>query len=1605
MIKNFDYIEKYKKIRPFWRNATKMLFVVVVFVTTYMLILPAITVESKLVCDLKEHTHNKECYDGNNVLICNQTAHIHTEGCYRVKETREDWEKSIKNAKITNNWSHDLVEIAKTQLGYTESDSDYIVNQNNEKKGYTRYGEWYSQPYEDWDAMYVAFCMHYAGIDEKIVPVESNCQKWVETLSNEQYQLFYQKDKYTPVPGDLIFFESDNHLQSQHVGIVVEVNNNEIKTIEGDSQDKVQYQTYSLTDEKITGYLKLPEQTENETNLTETYSMSYKDDQVIIIASYTDDAKIPENAKLEAYPINEETSKEIYNKRQKQIKELVDNKNNESLLYNIGFYVDGKEIEPQDKVSITIQFLNTDTIKKDDAITILHFKDDHIETLEGTNVVENENGYLSTSFETTSFSDFALLVNDITAYAENEETKEVSTQEDFDNLIKNPDFNGTIMIMSDLKIDSSNRTDGKAPQLDSEARNVTIDLNSYHIEVNGTLVDVVNGAHLTITDNHICQETINQQEISGYPKEANIAKLENDENGYPKELTYYVTTSEIKNDNTKETKETLEIHTVNFSNIGSIKGTNPGNAVIYVWDGKVDFNGGVIAGSSGRAIVIGEDNGNGEINLKGGYICGNDLSENINSNEDNDNTTYPEGHGGAIRAQSGTINLNGTVIAGNTAKGNGGAIALFGYTTLNINDGVISGNTSLYDDYGWQPFYGGGGLYCTNNSTVNMNGGYISNNKSSHREANENDEDKGRDYFHGGGGVFLSGSSSFNLKGGYITGNESGFGGGGIRTDYQVGGNLTMTGGYVCSNIAQRGEAGGIYINDKGYGEIKGGYINNNITYSQQHWGGGGIFCANGGTLLMQNILVTENKAGGYGGGISGCSTGRIFMVGENTGAIYSNSAEGEHLSGDNSYKGEDHLYGDSNEFFKQYGYQDYFCALNSSMSDTMLGGGSHSWIGSADGLPVQSYPGDVLQANYIMGLTSQPTTSDISKAQTEAKVFITGNSAYTHGGGVLCNGYLIIGSERDVSTGSRLVLNAEKTLYDNNNVKVENQKDYQFEFELVDEKGSVVALGKNDEKGHIEFDRRLPFNAAGTYTYYLKEREYKDSTILSDSSEYKITVTVNDKVNTINPRGGENIINLTYYYISQIEIAKKIDNEWKKLQNNTYNDSDNEDKAVELNFPYSFKNYIQDATNITVKKEWVTPENATTHPDKITVKLYQNDNIYNDAVELNAYNNWIYTWNNLPTNDGQGNVYKYRVEEENVSGYITSYSTSTSNKVFVKANSIVDGKKYIIVSPDKKHILNPVNVDKDAVFDTNDVLSPVSYTNNQVVISDYNCVFDAYSYTPSGPTDGREPQTGIVLKQNDADRWLLTQKNGTGEDVFKGTIGVTWASYFTYTEGKIMSSQNWNNKPDDYIIAYDSDSNKFIVVEANREFAQNDSIQPALLYVEADSSQQGSVVTITNTKAENINYKLNITKVNASDENILIKGAKFKIFNEENHELHFSGTNGNYKLDESGTDTLETVEYGKLVINDLPEGKYVIKEIEAPNGYELAEEKIVELGENNSSTTIKVTIEDKQKLFVLPETGGMGTIPFIISGITLICLGLLLMIYRKPIKRKVGEH
>ncbi|MCD7923055.1 MAG: CHAP domain-containing protein [Clostridiales bacterium] len=205
--------------------------------------------EEVLVCGLEEgedHTHDASCYEEQ--LVCGMEEHTHTMACMSDEtadvETADDWEATLP--ALTGVWPDDVAVVAESQLGYTESTANFILDEDGETcRGYTRYGAWAGNEYGVWDAMFASFCLYYAGVPAEEIPESTGAYAWSVKLEEAGLYVDGSGDE-TPEAGDLVFFDRSGDGTADAVGIVTGVSGTGMTVIEGDSNDRVEENSYSI---------------------------------------------------------------------------------------------------------------------------------------------------------------------------------------------------------------------------------------------------------------------------------------------------------------------------------------------------------------------------------------------------------------------------------------------------------------------------------------------------------------------------------------------------------------------------------------------------------------------------------------------------------------------------------------------------------------------------------------------------------------------------------------------------------------------------------------------------------------------------------------------------------------------------------------------------------------------------------------------------------------------------------------------------------------------------------------------------------------------------------------------------------------------------------------------------------------------------------------------------------------------------------------------------------------------------------------------------------------------------------------------------------------
>lgn len=155
------------------------------------------------------HHHTDACYE--EVLTCPLPEHHHTVACLSDTsadvETPEEWQAANAEAVMTGNWDEDLLSVAKTQLGYEQSEKNFEIDPADgvTLRYYSRYGQSYGNPYGEWDVMFLSYCLKYAGIPQSAIPQEASVLALRSSMSDMDW-LLDGEDGSTANVGDIVIY-------------------------------------------------------------------------------------------------------------------------------------------------------------------------------------------------------------------------------------------------------------------------------------------------------------------------------------------------------------------------------------------------------------------------------------------------------------------------------------------------------------------------------------------------------------------------------------------------------------------------------------------------------------------------------------------------------------------------------------------------------------------------------------------------------------------------------------------------------------------------------------------------------------------------------------------------------------------------------------------------------------------------------------------------------------------------------------------------------------------------------------------------------------------------------------------------------------------------------------------------------------------------------------------------------------------------------------------------------------------------------------------------------------------------------------------------------
>ncbi|MGU8519741.1 SpaA isopeptide-forming pilin-related protein [Clostridium perfringens] len=391
---------------------------------------------------------------------------------------------------------------------------------------------------------------------------------------------------------------------------------------------------------------------------------------------------------------------------------------------------------------------------------------------------------------------------------------------------------------------------------------------------------------------------------------------------------------------------------------------------------------------------------------------------------------------------------------------------------------------------------------------------------------------------------------------------------------------------------------------------------------------------------------------------------------------------------------------------------------------------------------------------------------------------------------------------------------------------------------------------------------------------------------------------------------------------------------------------------------------------------------NVYKYVDKTKVKNNLNDQKIKYDIKFDSYGYFFKdTLNIIDKLDPRLSDIKITATDQ----FITDFDENTKELVIKNSNGDIDAKKpaYITIEASMKNV-GPGEVVKNIAYVNGNPTNEVSTKKNPIV-----------EFILSAEYDDPSLLEGAVFK-------LTTKEGETVRDIYNEEIKT-----FTFKNGEPLRFE----LPDG---VYNLEQ-----IKAPDGYELNKT--PIQFIVNEDSKVvkvpwEGNPIKTT--------VNLAIHKIN--EKGLPILGANFKLFKEESPKKPIKfAYNKNlkvYELDPMGVGKLIPSKDGaSFKINNLPYGKYILKEVKAPKGYKLSDDIYITLGfeesfyrlgkqgekiilnKNTETNTYDISVENVPRI-ILPETGGSGTSKFSFIGITLLA-GVLSLVSTTEFVLKEREN
>ena len=469
------------------------------------------------------------------------------------------------------------------------------------------------------------------------------------------------------------------------------------------------------------------------------------------------------------------------------------------------------------------------------------------------------------------------------------------------------------------------------------------------------------------------------------------------------------------------------------------------------------------------------------------------------------------------------------------------------------------------------------------------------------------------------------------------------------------------------------------------------------------------------------------------------------------------------------------------------------------------------------------------------------------------------------------------------------------------------------FEFTLSAAEEGIPMPTETGNKVSIKAGETGSFGSI-TYTdtgiYYYTVKETKGSTVgmSYDETEYPVTVVVsmNDE---------RKLTASVYYNVVMTDIPEVEIDARALVVTNTYR-----------------------VTSVSGTKTWRAPE-GTKLPESITVILKRNGESV-ARKKVTADDDWSYEFTDLPMYDDDGAAYTYEVDEEPVTGYITTIRETDLINTITGTTSVSGTKTW--KAPEGTDLPESITVilkRNGSRFDTKKVTAADDWSYEFTNLPMYDDDGVAYTYEVD-----EESVTGYNKEVDGYD--LINTITGTtsvsGTKTWRAPEGTELPESIT-----VILKRNDEPVARKKVTAADDWSYEFTNLPAYSADGTT-----AYTYTVDEEPVEGYITTVSGTNLINTITSVKISKVDIADGEEL-EGATIQLIDKETGEVVEEWTSTNEAHEVTGLTTGKT---------------YILRETVAPEGYSITSDTTFELKEDGSIDTEKTTTTVSEEGVLLVE-------------------------------------